>query len=63
MGRYIYPSYTPPEDDCPGVYCCDCGKFLMAATDTAEGDYGFLVNGDWYCEDCAMEEFKREVFV
>ena len=50
FGRLIEP-WTDVNDECV-QRCAHCGKAL------AEGETAYLIEGDYYCEEC--EEFAAE---
>ena len=44
---------TPPEEAKPKAYCSHCDKDLY------EGDALYDINGEYWCEDCLDDEFRR----
>ena len=44
---------TPPEGPKPKAYCSYCDKDLY------EGDAIYDINGEYLCEDCLDDEFRR----
>jgi len=44
---------TPPDDPKPVARCSSCGCGLY------EGDYLYTVDGDYLCEDCLNDQYRR----
>ena len=43
------------------VRCAVCGCKLYAKTAMLDGDDAWEILDNWYCDDCARAEFRREV--
>lgn len=43
------------DEEKPEEYCCKCNCGLY------RGQEAFYVDRDWYCPDCAEDEFKFEL--
>lgn len=53
LPRYDEWKTTPPEEPKPKAYCSHCDKDLY------EGDALYDINGEYWCEDCLDDEFRR----
>ena len=40
-----------------------CGESFYVGSTAFYGDKAWLIDGEWYCEECAREKFYKEVKV